>query len=168
MPDRPTTPQDPDLMIELAKRQMAKEMPSELNSASIAPMGLMDKFLLGFRPGTVAVTYPSNSIKYDPDFIRSSGYSQNVVNDILAHELTHVRQYKGMKHPYLNLMLETLKSMMGNDTPYGQTPIEMEAFQTERNRQLSGHRPSIDTIPPPEFNGPARTDDISLPPQKKR
>ncbi len=82
----------------------------------------------------------TNAIHISPTM--TAGMDQDRFNDIVAHELTHVKQndqagWVGM-----------LRDIFTKKLPYGQDPNELAAFQTEADRQLaSGRRPS----PRPKF-----------------
>lgn len=167
MPDRVPKPTDPSLMLELAKRKMQQEMPDELGAANVRPMGTLDHFLIGARPGVAAVTYPNNTVGFNLDLISKLGLNQGTVDDIMSHELTHVRQHQQDSHPYIHTLMQTINGMIGKGTPYGQNPWEMEANQTAKDRMLRDHRsPSDSPGFPPFSDGPYRPYDVQLPAEK--
>lgn len=149
MPDPNST-----LMIEMAKRKMSQEMPEEYKSASIKPMGPISRFFFGGRAD--ALTTPFNTIYYDPGM--TQGRNQPRVEDILAHELTHVRQNNQL--PMIPRLMQLFKSSNGD---YQQRPNEMEAYQTEKDRILRDHRPGNPFVPQFGENSPVGQGDIPLP-----
>ncbi len=152
-------PDNTQLMVEMAKRQLAKDMPAESKAATIGPMSTTYQLLSGGVPrGVTAVTGPLNGIRYDPDELK--GMNQTQVNDVLAHELTHVRQ--NLRQSSYQNLVDLLMRPFQTELPYGQQPEEMEAFQTERDRSLKEHRPQ--SMPIPSFQGgKARQNDLTLP-----
>ena len=155
------TPSDPefDKRMALAKQVMTQEMPSEMTAANIQPMGMFGKIsgrlsqvIKGNEPN--AVTGPSGGISYNPSTM--SKMSQNDIEDVLAHELTHVGQFQKMGpiQRYLTPVVEGTKSLlgmerdlvpqasldayrkMGWDPNYRGYIPEVEAFQTENERKM--------------------------------
>lgn len=122
-----------DQQIALAKTQMQKEMP-DVAGTSIQPMGWLSHALA--PSGAQAITNPlTGSVYYNPAAME--GQSQNEVTNTLAHELTHSRQ--AQSQPWSSRILGGLKEAFSPSVPYEQRPYEMEAFQTERNRDLANH-----------------------------
>jgi hypothetical protein len=137
-----------DKRIALAKQKMQTEMPNEMAASSIKPTGLLgsmtDKLVQRMIGGTpAATTNPLGGIRYNPDQIK--GLSQNELEDVFAHELTHVGQYQKM--PFLKRFItpdsdeglpEATKKayrMQGFDPAYRGKSTEMEAYQTEAQRK---------------------------------
>lgn len=155
----PSDKPDAALMMELAKRQLQAEMPKETAAATVEPMTAWDRMLFLGRPASVyAFTSPFNHVKYDPDLMKQN--SQTANTDILAHELTHVRQ--NQRTPVLSQLWDLIAGPLTEpDVPYGQRPEELEAFQTERDRALAQHR--VPDLPFPSFSGQRTLDsDIEL------
>lgn len=151
-PSAPATTGASDLKMELAKRQMQKEMPAELAGTTIAPWGRLGQLL---RPGAEAMAGRlTQTVGYNPAAIQGKG--QEEVNDLLAHELTHVRQ-RNRSGP-INYFLETL---VDGRLPYYQRPVELEAFQTEKDRALQQRRTPPTT--PSFLDGSIGAGDIPLP-----
>lgn len=115
------TPQD---AMDLAKLHVQGSMPKEAAAVgSITPFGWISRLING--KGTVATTSPSKNIQYDPEYVK--GLSQPMLDEILAHELTHVGQFDKKS---------TLKNIMGlfsslSQPDYLQRPAEQEAFARE-------------------------------------
>lgn len=98
-----------------------------------------------------AVTNPfTGNITYNPETM--VGQSDTDMENTLAHELTHVRQTQNT--PWYTHMANIGRQMLGMDSgkpPEGMAPpmndeyywrpMEMEAFQTERDRSLNQHQP---------------------------
>jgi hypothetical protein len=151
-----------DQQIAAAKEQMAKEMP-DVAGTSIQPMGPVGSLASGAldklnHGTTMAFTQPTGSIVYNPAALQ--GQPQSAIEDLLAHELTHTRQYQSK--PWLSRIADVAKSFVTPGVPYGQNPNELEAFQTETNRaQAQGRNPS----PMPNFLTPGfrESGDIQLP-----
>jgi hypothetical protein len=137
-----TADADPRMAEIIAK--VRQQMP-DVADASIEPMGGFGKLI---SKGAIATTSPFGGVSYNPDALH--GASAADVADTLAHELTHVRQVRGQSiGQKFGNVLEGLKYGLGFGLPYGQRPDELEAFQTESNRQLAEHR---SPNPRPGFN----------------
>lgn len=145
------------LMVEMAKRQLSKEMPHEMQSARIEPENgawSNDK--------TLAYTTPTNDIKYKAGEFKSLDLP--TITDLLAHELTHVKQQNEV--PIWRRLFDAVVART-DQLPYGQDPDELEAFQVMRDRQLKDHRkPQFANV---QFdpNADVRVDDINLPAENK-
>lgn len=144
-------------------------MPGVKNvSVSPSDSSMLTKF---FMPrGSNAVTNPfTGNITYNPEMLQSMGYGQNDLEDIIAHEMTHVRQTQDL--PWYKKVGQILSQTYGGDVkvpagipessptnaPYYWRPMEMEAYQAERNRNMQT----------PNYVDPVYgTRDIVLPPQK--
>ena len=148
---------DPELdkKIALARQNLTRDMPNEMKAANIQPTGILgrmkDRLVTAVTGGTPnATTDPFGNITYNPKLL--SPMSQPEIEDILAHELTHVGQYQrqpmwknlvGSVLPERNegLPAETAKAfrMEGWSDPekYRGRASEMEAFSTEQQRQLA-------------------------------
>lgn len=147
-------PADPefDRRLELAKQAMQREMPNEMAQANIKPVGIIGGMVNRLLPAggnPVATTNPLGSITYNPTLLKQ--LSQPEMEDVLAHELTHVKQY--MDKPLVSRLLssvlpqrdeglpeETVKSlrMQGWENPaeYRGKSYEMEAYDAEAQRKL--------------------------------
>lgn len=149
------------LSIELAKRKMSQEMPEEASKTKIQPMGMVSKLTF---PWADAVTSPySNTIRYHPDALDPAYQNQDKLENLLAHELTHVRQNN--RTPFLRRMYEIYWQNQG---PYHQRSDELEAFQTEKDRILRTHQPGNQFIPGFTDGKPAAHGDITLPTKQAR
>lgn len=81
-------------------------------------------------------------ILYNPDTVK--GLSDNEKEDIMTHELTHTRQ--AQQTPWWKMAYNTfagnnnppagLPASSPLNSPYQWNPLEMEAFQAERNRNM--------------------------------
>jgi hypothetical protein len=139
-----TADADPRMAEIIAK--VRQQMP-DVADASIEPMGMVGSFLA--PGGAMAVTSPFGGVTYRPEAMKS--LSDPDAADAIAHELTHVRQVRNHSFGQKTLggVFEGLKNTFGFGLPYGQRPDELEAFQTESNRQLAEHR---SPNPRPGFN----------------
>ena len=140
----------------LAKKAMAKEMPNELARVKIRPKNWLEQRL---DSDAIASHNPIFSeISYNPEYLlEAGGYgSGDTVIDILAHELTHVRQTK--EQPMIDRFLSNFFEN------YYTRPDEMEAFQTMRDRQFKQHRRPSPLAHP---SSPNKLD-IFLPPESKK
>lgn len=161
----PTVKQSPqernrllDESMQRAYAKVSQEMP-DVKRVSVTPS--TSNFLTGMMMprGSMAVTNPfTGNITYNPDAMQ--GQSQDELEQILAHEMTHTRQTQGMpwyqviKNKIFNNTNPPATQHGFFDNSYSWDPNEMEAFQTERNR-----RPNF---PDPIYG----TRDIVLPPSK--
>jgi hypothetical protein len=126
------------------QRALAKvlgEMP-DVKPVTISPSSSSILSKLFAPKGSMATTNPfTGNISYNPDAFQ--GQSQDELENTVAHELTHSRQaqntpwYKtavNLFRPDDNVPTGINQNSPLN-TPYYWRPREMEAFQTERNRQ---------------------------------
>lgn len=121
-------PDYPDSMVQLAFEQLKSEYPKETQAASQPkPMNWFHKNVSA--RGGVMATAPWGSIVYDQDQIRQLPRSE--IADVLAHELTHVKQFQGM--PMLQRYLPQAQLTM----PYMQRPLEQEAFAAMEKRRAA-------------------------------
>jgi len=156
------TPSDPefDKRMSAAKAKMQTEMPNEMSAASIEPTGFFGgmkdalvKKAIGGTP--VATTGPFGGITYNKELL--AGMSQPELEDTLAHELTHVKQYsggqpqistgRGLMNVMNNIMpkqdeglpqeTKNFYSSRGYDPSYRGSSNEMEAYQAEDQRRMS-------------------------------
>jgi len=128
--------------VDLSRAHMEAEMPLEMGMVrSLKPQGLLDYARLD--PSIIATTDPFNRIRYNPESIqRYSHGNQSLMDDVLAHELIHVRQNakrKGIFRPLLDRMREVMT------TPYSAQNDEKEAFAFMENR--ANHRKDIPLKP---------------------
>lgn len=154
MADQPVTVEQ---QIALAKQQMQKEYPTEYADApSVAPMGWLGRTL---NRGSQAVTNPfTGSVYYNAPALE--GQSQEGINNILAHELTHSRQIHDMPWTQkLGLPFQGLLRGFSGNNDYYNRPEELEAFQTERARTGKYQLNEPDPI-----TGAPAGKDIPLPP----
>lgn len=150
-----------ELMMELAKRQMQKEMPAELAAAKVVPFNWLDKILADQQ--TIMHTSLGNKIAYNPAQLQNM--SQDEVNDAFAHELTHVKQQA--QQPLWRRLLDRVMDPVGELlTPYEQQPWEMEAFQAERDRAAREHR--TPPLTPSFVDGYAKHDIEIFPAQARK
>ena len=128
---------DVTLMMELAKRKMQEEMPVEMSKAIIRSGGTHSPtavFETGQENDPNLVTYNPKAVKW---------FGQPEVEDLLAHELVHVRQGNEMPPRSLGDFLKYAKDRLFGGAvnySYGQDPYELEAFQTMKDRQLRDQR----------------------------
>lgn len=154
-------PNQTELMIELAKRRLSKDMPKEVASANIGPD--TSGWSKNGKNSTLAFTTPFNDIRYKPDRVKD--LDQPTIEDLLAHELVHVRQ--NLEVPLWKKFIDAMVTS-ADQLPYGQDPSELEAFQVMRDRQMRDHRsPQFANV---QFDpsAPVRVNDITLPPEKKK
>jgi hypothetical protein len=130
-----------------AYAKVSGEMP-DVKPVTVSPRNssLLTKY---FMPkGAFAVTNPfTGNITYDPNALQ--GQSQNSMENIMAHEMTHSRQ--AQETPWyktiMNMMTPDEKVPEGItqggplDNPYYWRPHEMEAFQNEQDRMIRQHQP---------------------------
>ena len=146
----PTTLSPLERQMLQARSRLQQEMP-DVGNIPVEPMGWLDRLIAGTKdrlsPGSrvQALAHPmSGKVSYSPRAMENQ--SQAEVEDTLAHELTHVRQGKeayGAKS-LLGRLGVAAKSLMEPTLPYGQRPDELEAFQTESDRQLAqGRAPGV-------------------------
>lgn len=149
---------DLNMMVELAKRKLAKLMPKEMEAATVREPNWFDK-MFPLAPNVIAATDPFNRVVYKPEKLK--GKSQDYINDILLHELTHVGQNLKRGGHFANFL------SFPDDYSYAQNPNELEAFQAVSDNAMNEHRlPEI--IAPSFYGGEKRYTDIELPKEKKR
>ncbi len=114
-------------------QRLRSEMPNEVDQADIAPMSWLDRLMS--PSGAQAITTPfSGKVRYNPTNLE--GQNPHDLDQMLAHELTHVNQaHREDNRPFMTRALEGLGSMT---LPYEDRPAEIEAFQAERNREHAG------------------------------
>ena len=152
-----------DARMTLAQNKMRQEMPNEMANASIKPTGLLgglkDKLVAKMIGGApVATTSPFGNITYNKDILKSM--PQNEMEDTLAHELTHVKQFSepgvngapptlSTGHGIMNVLKQMIPrqdeglpqetksfySSRGYDPGYRGSSVEMEAYQKEDERK---------------------------------
>ena len=127
--------------VALAKAKMAQEYPDQAG-ASIEPMGAIGRFFAG--PSYARTNPFTGNVSLNEPAMQ--GLSQNEVDQILAHELTHTRQAQAMPLSQklmlpINGLMNSLGDLTGGKigTPYAQRPEEMEAFGTEADRANAQH-----------------------------
>lgn len=126
--------------LSLAMAHMKSQMPTETAAVSkVAPFSWWDRFLIS--PTVQMTTSPGRAIKYNPKMLPSD---QTEIDDILAHELVHVRQAKDAGG-YLSAMYK----FATQPESYTSRPMEAEAFKVEDSRR-------------------AYRRDIPLPPSRKK
>ena len=117
---------------ESLKRLGSEGMP-EAQRGIVTPMSRWESLM---KPGAQAVTDTSGT-GYRPSAL--SGLSPAEMDQIMAHELTHQRQFGH------NPIGETIKNTLYNVTHSGQeaafsNPSEIEAYQSELNREHKGRK----------------------------
>jgi hypothetical protein len=120
---RQAGPNGPDW--ELAKAHMKAQMPKEMGGVgSIKPYGWWD--FAKYDPDQVASTDVFNNIRYSPErILRYADGDQSKLDDVLAHELIHVRQNQE-KPSIISRIMGALKDNYSNE--YYQRPYEQEAY----------------------------------------
>lgn len=112
------------------------EMPKEAQAVrDVRPMGWFEKWK---SPQAAAVTKPDGTIAYN----KAMAYGRVDPNDLMAHELTHVRQANRGG----GLLQELMARFFSKDAPtsYQDSDIEKEAFAQEASR--AGKRVRLDDI----------------------
>lgn len=118
--------QSPESHMNLAALHVGGSMPEEMGSTSVKPMGLLDRLLA--PAGAQAVTNPiTKSVRYNPALMPST---QAETDDLLAHELTHVKQLN--QQPLLSRLLNMVRPPKN---AYMDRPTEIEAYGVEKQRQ---------------------------------
>lgn len=129
-----------DESMQRAYNKVSAEMPN-IKRVSVTPResSFLSKF---FMPrGATAITNPfTGNINYNPEIVR--GLSDDELEQIMAHELTHVGQTQNQ--PWYRTIADIFKrdeqvpqgipSASNLNMPYYWRPREMEAFQAEKNR----------------------------------
>jgi len=133
-----------------------KEMP---NMAPVQPYGFFSRLA---QPNALAYVAGGGNIYLNPD--TNAGQTPQEIADTLTHEQQHVKQLSAHS-PSMNVLLSMLSR---NSEPYGRRPVEMEAYQAEKERRARMGRtqapiPSFST--PGEFYVPK---DTNLPNLNKR
>lgn len=137
----------------------------DVNPVTVSPSNssLLSRIMM--PRNTFATTNPfTGNISYNPEAMQ--GQSQQMIENTLAHELTHSRQ--AQQTPWyktaLGLFTPDEKPPVGNYSnpePYYWRPNEMEAFQAERNRARLQKQPGI---PDPVYG----SRDIQLPSPRRK
>lgn len=105
------------------------------NMAPVEPYGFFSRLM---QPKAQGYVVPGGSSIYlNPNQLQ--GQSPQDVADTLTHEQTHIQQ--NQQSPYGPTMQFLRAMLMPQNTPYGQRPDEMEAFQNEKNRRYAMDRP---------------------------
>jgi uncharacterized protein DUF4157 len=116
----------PEEHMNLAALHMDGTMPTEMSRTSVKPMGLLDRLMA--PTGAQAVTNPfTKNVRYNPDLMPRT---QAETDDLLAHELTHVKQMN--QEP---LLTRLLRMAMPPKESYQDRPTEIEAYGVEKQRQ---------------------------------
>lgn len=130
-----------DESMQRAYAKVAGEMP-DVQKVSVSPSTSTFLTRMMMPRGANAVTNPfTGNITYNPDMLQ--GVDDNERQQILAHELTHVRQTQNQ--PWYKILGNIMnQNVTGEDTPppgmavlndpYYWRPNEMEAYQTEKDR----------------------------------
>lgn len=118
----------PEQRMALAMAHMQSTMPSEARATKVSPISAWLRKLL--PSGTIAATNMFGNVSYDPSNLP---LEQPAVDDVLAHELTHVKQRN--RGPLQHL----LDALMSRGTNYSDRPNEQEAFETQRRRANMRH-----------------------------
>jgi len=140
------------------------QMP-DVNPVTIGPSGGMNSLMM--PKNALATTNPfTGNISYDPSMM--AGQSPDEMGNTVAHELTHSRQAQNtpwyqkvmdMFHPGNDTPPAGLPSGSVLNNPYYWRPSELEAFQTERNRQMTQPYPTDPVYGTRDINlvkGPSR------------
>ena len=161
---KPDSNQVLDESMQRALQKVLKEMP-DVNPVTVSPSNssLLSRIMM--PRNTFATTNPfTGNISYNPEAMQ--GQSQQMIENTLAHELTHSRQ--AQQTPWyktaLGLFTPDEKPPVGNYSnpePYYWRPNEMEAFQAERNRARLQKQPDI---PDPVYG----SRDIQLPSPRRK
>ena|SRR3990167_16212 len=110
---------DPHGSMQLAFEQLKSQLPYETSVAKLRSMPWLERQLLGGADNTTAVTYPTNTIGYNPNLVMRD-HQLNV--DTLGHELKHVGQ--NMKRGAMRFLIPDWDKMT---KPYTEQPDEIEA-----------------------------------------
>lgn len=111
----------------LAKAHMATQMPEKFAQANITPMSNWDRWMM---PGTAGYQDGRN-IRVNLHSVE--GQPQQLLDDTLAHELTHVGQTP--QPGLVQRFVKTLTSIPEPETPYFLRPDELEAYGAEDRRR---------------------------------
>ena len=158
-----------DESMQRAYAKVSGEMP-DVQRVSVTPSTSTFLTRLMMPRGANAVTNPfTGNITYNPDMLQ--GVDDNERQQILAHELTHVRQTQNQ--PWYKILGNIMsQNVTGEDKPpagvssilndpYYWRPNEMEAYQAERDR---AQRLNYPHYADPMTGG----QDINLPAEKKQ
>jgi hypothetical protein len=119
-----------------AYHKMTQEMPDAVKGLNkIRPMNWFERNT--FSPDTQAITYPNNTVIYNPDPARAVGESPE---ELLRHELTHVRQNQS----YGGTIANALKPLRDLFTSYRSRPDEQEAYDASYRMSRAAARGDID------------------------
>lgn len=121
---------DPRGAMDLARAHLELSMPEESKlMRSFGPMDWLDRLnSQGLEGGVVAQANPhTGRVSYDFDRVSPDIMAND---DVLAHELTHLRQ--GRDRTILGGLLEQLRQ---SRQPYLERADEQEAFEVERRRR---------------------------------
>lgn len=119
MPDSEYWPE-----FENAVPRMSPSMPKEVASMAnrrIRPMNWLDVLMV---PGASAITHPNGTIAYNKAVSQAA---MQTPEEILAHELTHVRQINNRG----GVFGQIVAMLRDSGTPYGDRADEREAFAAE-------------------------------------
>jgi hypothetical protein len=117
-------PEDPAGSVQLALEQLRGEFPQEIDRIQTGPF---PKLLQKAMPYTTAVAAPGNKILWNPKYIKVG--HQPSTRDLMAHELTHIRQtYRDPLHILKYILNATT-------TPHRLRPAEIEAENVARRHQ---------------------------------
>lgn len=144
-----------------ARAKMQQEMPDVASKVSVTPAGWMDRMredvrhnLIGSSGAAMADTSPlTGNITYYPESLK--GLEQTMIDNLLAHELTHSRQ--ALSKPWHRRVIDIFKNSPYER--YGAIPEELEAFQTEADRS----QPRSTNLPSFGEQGYRYRGDIRLP-----
>lgn len=119
-----------------AYHTVSKEMPDAISGLTqVAPMNGLERLIL--PKDVMGVTWPWGRVAYNKDAAQAAGYQPE---DVLTHELAHVRQNQGRGGGALSNAWAYMKDLA---TPYAQKPDEQDAFNTEFRMNASRHRGDI-------------------------
>lgn len=112
-------------------QKVKKENP-DVADASINEAGSIARFFANRRAGAFTNSLTGN-ITYFPERMNQAGYTDNEIDNTFTHELQHTRQIRAL-NPLQRLMMIG-KSLVSNER-YLDNPIELDAFQAEKDRSL--------------------------------
>lgn len=118
-----------------AYAMVAKEMPDAVSGLrQVRPMNWLERHT--FSPSTQAITYPNNTVVYNKQAAHDV-YERP--EDLLTHELTHVRQNQAAGGTFANA-LRLVKDMF---TSYGDRTDEQDAYATSDRMSMSRNRGDV-------------------------
>ena len=128
--------------LEMIRALLARENP-DAQSAVIQPMGAVGRVLSGGAKGT---TDPlSGKIAVNMNAVSSP----QDLEDTVRHELVHEGQIKKMTPMDKAMTVPTgIKNTLGLGVPYGQNPLEMEAYGVENDARI---KKGLSQNPTPSF-----------------